>query len=224
MPRKDLQNIILITDPDQNVHIYPEHVNYGAGLPPYVRGNDSTMYIRKPFKDNPKNKTIINIDDFLLSNNIQKNYLAVLLVMGLDLLVKKEDSATEICFKWKFEEEFLTEIARMRASRVIWSMLIKDNQLKNYKSSQFHIFAKPDNEAEALISILGGVDYIHAEDDLIFFLQEESKITKTVDPLGGDYKLEDLTNELIKNNMKLIQKIKDSGGLTNAIKEGILEK
>ncbi len=224
MPRKDLQNINLITDTDHNVHIYPGHVNYGAGIPPYVRGNDSTMYIRKPFQNKPENKTILNIDDFQLSNSIQKNNLAVLLIMGLDLLIKKKDPAIEICFKWKFEEEFLTEIARMRAARVIWSILIKENHFEDYKSAKFQIFTQPHNELEALISILGGADFIHAKEDLKFFLQEESKITKTVDPLGGDYKLEDLTNEIIKKNMKLIQKITESGGLTDAIKEGILQK
>ena len=223
MPRKNLQNITLITDHAQNMHIYPEHINYGAGIPPYLRGNDSTMYIRQPFKNNPENETVINIDNFQSTSIDQKNHLAILLVIGLEFLIKKKDPAIQICFKWKFEEEFLTEIARMRAARVLWSTLIKQNHLENYKSAKFQIFTQPGNELETLISILGGADFIDANEDLNFYLLEESKITKTVDPLGGDCKLEDLTNEIIKNTMKLIQKITDLGGITKAVEEGILE-
>lgn len=223
MPRKDLQNINLKA-PDSNVHIYPEHINYGAGIPPYLRGNYSTMYIRQPFKNNPENKVIINVDDLQLNNTIQKNHLAILLVMGLDLLIEKGDPALEICYEWNFENEFLDEIAKMRAARVLWSILIKQNNIEDYKSSKFHIFTQPRNETESLISILGGADFIDVNEDLKFYLQEETKITKTVDPLGGDYELEDLTNEIIKKTMEVIQKIKDSGGLDKAIEKGFLKK
>ena len=205
MQRKDLQNINLITDPDPNSHIYPEHINYGAGIPPYLRGNDSTMYIRKPFKNTPEMK-IIDVDDFQSGNYKQKNKLAVLLISGLNFLIKKKDPAIEICFKWNFEQEFLSEIAGMRAARVLWSILIKQNHLENYKSAKFHIFTQPENEIESLISILGGADFIDVNNDLRFYLQEEAKITKTVDPLGGDYKLEYLTNEIIKKTIESIQK------------------
>lgn len=224
MSRKDLQNINLITDPDQNEHIYPGHINYSAGIPPYLRGNCSTMYIREPFKNSHNNKTIINIDDFKLNNSTQKNHLTILLLSGLEFLIKKKDPVMEICFKWVFEKEFLYEIAKMRAARVLWSNLIKENQLEDYKSAKFNILTHPGNEMESLISILGGADFIDIRENSNFYLQEETKITKTVDPLGGDYKLEDFTNEIIRKNMELIQKITDSGGLTEAINEGILEK
>ena len=53
------------------------------------------------------------------------------------------------------------------------------------------------------------------------FLQEETKITKTVDPWAGSYYVESLTNELLENTWKLIEEVEELGGMTKAIEAGI---
>ena len=53
------------------------------------------------------------------------------------------------------------------------------------------------------------------------FLQEETKITKTVDPWGGSYYVESLTNEILKSTWKLIEEVEKLGGMTKAIEAGI---
>ncbi|MEP6804675.1 MAG: methylmalonyl-CoA mutase [Flavobacterium sp.] len=53
------------------------------------------------------------------------------------------------------------------------------------------------------------------------FLQEETKITKTVDPWGGSYYVENLTNEIVKSTWKLIEEVEELGGMTKAIEAGI---
>ncbi|MFZ0597722.1 MAG: methylmalonyl-CoA mutase [Flavobacterium sp.] len=53
------------------------------------------------------------------------------------------------------------------------------------------------------------------------FLQEETKITKTVDPWGGSYYVENLTNEILKSTWKLIEEVEELGGMTKAIEAGI---
>lgn len=53
------------------------------------------------------------------------------------------------------------------------------------------------------------------------FLQEETKITKTVDPWAGSYYVESLTNEITENTWKLIQEVEELGGMTKAIEAGI---
>ncbi|WP_298221705.1 methylmalonyl-CoA mutase [Flavobacterium sp.] len=53
------------------------------------------------------------------------------------------------------------------------------------------------------------------------FLQEETKITKTVDPWAGSYYLESLTNEIAQNAWKLIEEVEELGGMTKAIEAGI---
>ena len=53
------------------------------------------------------------------------------------------------------------------------------------------------------------------------FLQEETKITKTVDPWAGSYYVESLTNEIAENAWKLIEEVEELGGMTKAIESGI---
>ncbi|MDQ6471111.1 methylmalonyl-CoA mutase [Flavobacterium sp. LHD-80] len=53
------------------------------------------------------------------------------------------------------------------------------------------------------------------------YLQEETKITKTVDPWGGSYYVESLTNEILDKTWKLIEEVEELGGMTKAIEAGI---
>lgn len=53
------------------------------------------------------------------------------------------------------------------------------------------------------------------------YLQEETKITKTVDPWAGSFYVESLTNEIAQNAWKLIEEVEELGGMTKAIEAGI---
>ncbi len=53
------------------------------------------------------------------------------------------------------------------------------------------------------------------------YLQEETKITKTVDPWAGSYYVESLTHEIANKAWALIQEVEDLGGMTKAIEAGI---
>ena len=53
------------------------------------------------------------------------------------------------------------------------------------------------------------------------FLQEETKITKTVDPWAGSYYVEKLTAEITEKAWALIQEVEELGGMTKAIEAGI---
>ena len=53
------------------------------------------------------------------------------------------------------------------------------------------------------------------------FLQEETKITKTVDPWAGSYYVESLTAEIAEKAWALIEEVEALGGMTKAIDAGI---
>lgn len=53
------------------------------------------------------------------------------------------------------------------------------------------------------------------------FLQEETKICKTVDPWAGSYYVESLTAEIAKKAWALIEEVEALGGMTKAIEAGI---
>jgi len=91
---------------------------------------------------------------------------------------------------------------------------------------------------EAMAAALGGTQSLHtnALDEAIalptdfsariarntqIFIQEETKITKTVDPWAGSYYVESLTDKIAKRTWKLIQEVEELGGMTKAIEAGI---
>jgi methylmalonyl-CoA mutase len=53
------------------------------------------------------------------------------------------------------------------------------------------------------------------------YLQEETGITRVVDPWGGSYYLEALTAQLMERSWALIQEVEDLGGMTKAIEGGL---
>ena len=53
------------------------------------------------------------------------------------------------------------------------------------------------------------------------FIQQETGVTKTVDPWGGSYYVESLTHEIAERAWKLIEEVEELGGMTKAIEAGI---
>ncbi len=53
------------------------------------------------------------------------------------------------------------------------------------------------------------------------YLQEETHITKTVDPWAGSYYVESLTHEIAHKAWELIEEVESLGGMTKAIEAGI---
>ena len=53
------------------------------------------------------------------------------------------------------------------------------------------------------------------------FLQEETAMTKVIDPWGGSYFVETLTNELMEKAWELIDEVEELGGMAKAIETGL---
>jgi methylmalonyl-CoA mutase len=53
------------------------------------------------------------------------------------------------------------------------------------------------------------------------FLQQETQITKTVDPWAGSYYVEKLTQDIAQKAWELIEEVEELGGMTKAIEAGI---
>ena len=91
---------------------------------------------------------------------------------------------------------------------------------------------------EAMSAVLGGTQSLHtnALDEAIalptefsariarntqLILQEETGVTKVVDPLAGSYYIESLTGELIEQAWALMQEVEEMGGMTKAVATGM---
>ena len=91
---------------------------------------------------------------------------------------------------------------------------------------------------EAMAAVLGGTQSLHTNslDEAIalptdfsariarntqIYLQKETGITRIVDPMGGSYYLEYLTDQLVNKAWGLIEEVESFGGMTRAIEKGI---
>ncbi|MEM0900060.1 MAG: methylmalonyl-CoA mutase [Pseudomonadota bacterium] len=91
---------------------------------------------------------------------------------------------------------------------------------------------------EAMSAVLGGTQSLHTNsfDEAIalptefsariarntqLILQNETGVTRTVDPLGGSYYVEALTKQLADEAWSMIEEIEARGGMTKAVDEGL---
>jgi len=105
---------------------------------------------------------------------------------------------------------------------------------------------QPDNNIvrvalQALAAVLGGTQSLHCNgrDEALGLPTEEaarvalrtqqiiaseSGVTNTVDPLGGAWALEDLTNRLETGAREILERIEAAGGTLSAIEQGIIQR
>ncbi len=186
--------------------------------------------------------------------------LAYTLADGLEYIKKGIESGMDIdtfaprlSFFWAIGMDHFTEIAKMRAGRMLWTKIVQEFNPKNQKSLALRTHCQtsgwslteqdPFNNVarttiEAMAAAFGGTQSLHtnALDEAIalptdfsariarntqIFLQEETNITKTVDPWAGSYHVEQLTEDIANKAWKLIQEVEELGGMTKAIEKGI---
>jgi methylmalonyl-CoA mutase len=91
---------------------------------------------------------------------------------------------------------------------------------------------------EAMSAVLGGTQSLHTNsfDEAIglptdfsariarntqIIIQEESQVCHVIDPLGGSYYIESLTNSIVEEAQKIIDEIAGLGGMAKAIESGM---
>jgi len=164
-----------------------------------------------------------------------------------------DDFAPRLSFFWDLHNDFLEEIAKLRAGRRMWARLMRDRfGAKNPRSMMLRTHAQtagvsltaqqPMNNVvrvaiQALAGVLGGVQSLHTnsmdetlalptEQSVMVALRtqqiiaEETGVTNTIDPFGGSYAIEALTDKMEAEAMEYIRKIDDMGGMLTAIDRG----
>ena len=172
---------------------------------------------------------------------------------GIETGMKIDSFAPRLSFFWAIGMNHFTEIAKMRAARMLWAKLVKKFHPKNPKSLALRTHSQtsgwslteqdPFNNVarttiEAMAAVFGGTQSLHtnALDEAIalptdfsariarntqIYLQQETHITKTVDPWAGSYHLEQLTEDIANKAWHLIREVEELGGMTKAIEKGI---
>ena len=171
---------------------------------------------------------------------------------GLDAGLKIDDFAPRLSFFWGIGMNFFTEIAKLRAARMLWAKIVRSFNPGNIKSLMLRSHCQtsgwslteqdPFNNVtrtcvEALAAVQGHTQSLHtnALDEAIalpsvfsagiarntqLYLQEKTDIVRAIDPWGGSYYVESLTNELAAKAWKIIEEIEAMGGMVQAIEQG----
>ena len=188
---------------------------------------------------------------FTLADGIQ--YVQSAVDAGLDV----DSFAPRLSFFFDVHNDFLEEIAKLRAARRVWAKVMRDRfGARNERSlwCRFHcqtagvsLFAEqPENNIvrtaiQALAAVLGGTQSLHTNsmDEAMALPSEravrialrtqqiiayESGVTNSVDPLGGSYAIEALTNRMEQGCFSYFHKIDDMGGMLAAIERGFPQR
>ncbi len=176
-------------------------------------------------------------------------YLKTGIASGMEI----DSFAPRLSFFWAIGMDHFSEIAKLRAARMLWAKIVKQFNPKNPKSLALRTHCQtsgwslteqdPFNNVarttiEAMAAALGGTQSLHtnALDEAIalptdfsariarntqIYIQEETNITKTVDPWAGATFVEKRTEEMVNSAWKLLQEVEELGGMTKAIELGI---
>ena len=177
------------------------------------------------------------------------DYIRTGINAGLDV----DAFAPRLSFFWAISMNFFTEIAKMRAGRLLWAKIVKSFGAKNPKSMSLRTHSQtsgwsltaqdPFNNVgrtciEAMAAAQGHTQSLHtnALDEAIalptdfsariarntqIYIQQETYITKAIDPWAGSYYVERLTHELMHKAWEHIQEIEKMGGMAKAIETGL---
>ena len=172
---------------------------------------------------------------------------------GVNAGLSVDAFAPRLSFFWGISMNFLTEIAKMRAGRLLWAKIVKSFGAENPKSMSLRTHSQtsgwsltaqdPFNNVgrtciEAMAAAQGHTQSLHtnALDEAIalptdfsariarntqIYIQQETYITKVIDPWAGSYYVEALTNELVQKAWAHIEEIEKLGGMAKAIETGV---
>lgn len=148
---------------------------------------------------------------------------------------------------------YFPEIAKLRATRLLWTTLMNAYGIENPNPVTIHsttsIWNKSVADAhnnmlrvttEAMSAVLGGTDLLivhpynrHFETPDIFskriarnvnhVLKEEAHFTKVANPASGSYYLEKMTDQIAKKAWDFFQQIENEGGFLKAIESNMIQ-
>jgi methylmalonyl-CoA mutase N-terminal domain/subunit len=180
-------------------------------------------------------------------------YVAATVARGIPVDV----FAPRLSFFFNIHNDFLEEVAKLRAARRLWATLMRERfGAREPRSLMLRTHAQtagcsltaqqPVNNVvrvaiQALAGVLGGVQSLHTNslDETLALpseqaamvalrtqqiIAEESGVTNVVDPLGGSYAVEALTDRIEREAMAYIRHIDNLGGMVKAIELGFPQK
>ena len=176
---------------------------------------------------------------------------------ALDAGLEANRFGQRISFFFNAHNDFLEEIAKFRAARRLWAIIMRDRfgatepraqQLRFHTQTAGSTLTaqQPDNNIvrvaiQAMAAVLGGTQSLHCNgrDEALGLPTEEAArlalrtqqiiasetgVPNTVDPVGGSYAIEQLTDQIEAGAVALLERIDKIGGTLAAIESGFIQR
>ncbi len=205
-------------------------------------------------KNGGKNSIVVGIDASIYQNsgaNIIQQIAYALAHANEYLNYYGQALGSQINFNFSVGSNYFLEIAKLRAIRYLWDLLLSEYNIENEAS----IFAEPSmrnkslydynsnmlrTTTECMSAVLGGANTIsNVAYDVIFhkknefgeriarnqliILKEESHLNNA-SFVNGSYYIEELTYEIAEKALDLFKKIEKSGGFVKQLFDGTIQR
>ncbi|HEX2968711.1 MAG TPA: methylmalonyl-CoA mutase family protein [Bacteroidales bacterium] len=190
------------------------------------------------------------IQELAFAISMGNEYMSQLTSRGLDC----HDSASKIRFSFGIGSDYFVEIAKLRAARMLWSVVMKGYCDNDFPEIEIHSVTSCWNktiydpyvnmlrtQTEAMSAALGGAnsitvipfDTFYSEPDAFseriarnqqLILKEEAGFDKIADPSAGSYYIEKLTDLISELAWKIFIETEEQGGFLAALKNGLVQK
>jgi methylmalonyl-CoA mutase N-terminal domain/subunit len=171
---------------------------------------------------------------------------------GIERGLNVDEFAPRLSFFWDVHNDFFEEIAKLRAARRIWARHMKERY--GAKDPRFHsqtagvtlTAQQPMNNIvrvayQAMAAALGGTQSLHTNsmDETLALPTEhavqvalrtqqvlayETGVPNVIDPLGGSYYVEALTDQMEREAEELFTQIHEQGGVVAGLEQGWFQK
>lgn len=196
---------------------------------------------------NAEGATIVQELAFSLSQAVE--YLSVLTDKG----ISADDIAKKTVFNFGIGSNYFFEIAKLRAVRTLWQIIVEQYQVSNNTPMYLHCSTSTSNltskdphsnilrgTTEAMSAIIGGCDslsvtpYNFSFEDTNEFsdriarnvqivLKEEAFLDKVTDASSGSYYIETLTDQIAKKTWDLFKEIEAKGGFLACLENNFIQ-
>ena len=212
------------------------------------------VILDKVFKKVPANISVLSVNAAIYQNagaNVVQQ-VAYALAHANEYLNHFNNSLNNIQFQFAVGNNYFFEIAKLRAFKYLWNLLIKEYKIK----TDAELFVQPSirnktlydynvnllrTTTECMSAILGGADTIsnisydhifHKKNEFgeriarnqLIILKDESYFKEAVQAAAGSYYIETLTRQIAEKALDIFKDIENSGGFSKQLAEGTIQR
>lgn len=168
--------------------------------------------------------------------------------------LKIDDIAKNIHFNFCSGVRFFTEIAKLRAARIVWAKIVKEFGGNECSQKMFiHAYTSKIDKTkfdpyvnilrgttEGLAAVLAGANSIsigtfdeelglanefsrRVARNVQCILKEEAHLLDTIDPAGGSYYIETMTDAFATESWKIFREVEKNGGILECVLKGSVQ-